>query len=86
MGGKPIIAFPNPASDKVYFLIDGDQGGDVTLDIFNFNGDIISTVTASIGDGRGQTVSWDCSRVVPGIYLARLTHSKVFLIKVAVVR
>jgi hypothetical protein len=93
MGGKDVIAFPVPAKDKVTFLLDSDTGAETLLQVYNFNGDLVSTATFTIQDGRGQTVYWNCFKASPGIYLARIikldpmfSKRRIFLKKVAVVR
>jgi hypothetical protein len=72
--GKLFLAFPNPAKSQVQFLFQQlDHPVAAKIDIYNFNGERVGSVGGSLGVGRGQVLVWDCSQVVPGMYVAQIT-------------
>ncbi len=73
--GGPAIAFqayPNPAKDKVTFVMTLDQAAEVKIALYNLTGEPVSVVSARLGAGKNQVVIWDCKSVAPGVYLAQV--------------
>jgi hypothetical protein len=61
-----VVAYPNPARDKVQFVWKGGATDRVRIEIYNLSGERIATVS----DGRtpGNSATWRLNQVAPGIY------------------
>jgi hypothetical protein len=88
LGGRTVLAFPNPAKGKVRFLMHLDQPVMVKIAIYNMLGEKVAMLDAGLLSGRGQAVTWDCPHAGAGIYVARVfqQNQEVAKIKFAVVR
>jgi hypothetical protein len=64
-----------------------DEAAEVKVLVYNFRGERIAMIEASLLAGQGS-VTWNCSSVAPGVYLARLqvNGQERKKIKVAVIR
>lgn len=72
--GKPVLVYPNPASNSMTFLVQVPQAGKVTVTIYNIAGEVVATLGEHFNPGVGS-LSWNCRRVSPGIYLARIVQN-----------
>jgi len=73
-GGKLVLPYPNPASDRMRFVLHLDRAAAIKLDIFNLAGERVATLQEHLPAGRGQVMVWDCRDVAPGIYLVRVSR------------
>jgi parallel beta-helix repeat protein len=82
-----IRAYPNPAREFVHFAVKLEQAGEAKVRIYNFSGEQVVEVKASLPAGQG-VLTWDCRAVAPGVYLVRLVQNgkEIGKSKVAVVR
>ena len=72
LGGKDMLAFPNPAQNQVTFAFELDQAGVTKVEVYNLAGERVGQVSATLAAGM-QTLVWDCAEIAPGVYLARIT-------------
>ncbi len=88
LGGRQVLAFPNPAREQMNFVFTLEQPAEVILEIYNLAGERIATLRQNTPAGRGQTLVWDCRETAPGIYLGRLLvgGAEKATCKIAVVR
>ena len=84
--------WPNPVYDGTtnirYYL---SEAADVSISIYEMNGDRIASFDGTGYGGMDNEVTWDASNVQSGVYLGRIearsaNQSKVVFIKIAVVR
>jgi len=82
------MAFPNPARNKVRFLFHLSTGGEVTIVLYNVQGERVGSIVKEMTAGRGRIIVWDCASVSPGIYLAKVTvpGRGASVLRVAVIR
>jgi hypothetical protein len=82
-----VLAFPNPARNKVAFLMNLPESAAVKIVIYNFHGEKIAEVKGTLAAGR-QSLVWDCAQAAAGVYLARATADarEVARTKFAVIR
>lgn len=66
-----LTAFPNPASEHVYFSVDGGLLPPLTIRILDTAGRLVTTLSAS-GFGRPAELYWDTTGVPAGVYFAVL--------------
>ena len=69
---KNALAYPNPANDEVHFLLHLKKAADVRVELYNMNGERVASVKASLQAGNGQVVTWNCSEVAAGLYIAKI--------------
>jgi hypothetical protein len=86
LGGKKVLAFPNPAKDEVRFLMHLDQAASVKITIYNFTAEKISEIQTNLPAGAGQVVVWNCRNMAKGIYFAKveINNTDVGKVKLAV--
>ena len=72
---RVVLAYPNPARDRVTFLLHPDQAVSVQLRIYNIAGELTGSLSAQVPAGRGQTLTWDTAEVAPGIYLVQVVKN-----------
>jgi hypothetical protein len=86
--GKQFMAFPNPARDKVTFVLHTQRAVNLKIVVYNSAGERAAELHASLGAGPGQSAIWDCHGMAPGIYIAHLLldEKEIGNAKVAVVR
>lgn len=72
LGSKGILAFPNPGTDEIRFLMHLDRAAVVTVKIYNLLGECVAEIACGLPSGQGQTVSWDCRNAAAGVYVARI--------------
>jgi hypothetical protein len=71
--GREILAFPNPARDKVNFALQDPDVDRVTITIYSLTGDRIARIDQT---APGLAIAWPTSDIAPGIYLVRTTVYK----------
>ncbi len=71
LGGKQVLAYPNPAQDQMTFVFGLDQAAGVKVVIYNLAGERVAELAGDFAAGRGQTLVWGCGDAAPGVYLAR---------------
>ena len=89
-----MLAFPNPATDRVFFAYRLDQAAEVTIRIYDLVGNEVARLsTPNQAASAGAQSVWQLENVAPGIYLARIviqpldgSASRHKIIKIAVVR
>ncbi len=74
LGGKQVLAYPNPAQDQMTFVFHLDQAAEVKVLIYNLAGERVAELSGDFTAGRGQTLVWECGDVAPGVYLAVVLH------------
>jgi hypothetical protein len=70
--GKTALAFPNPASDQVRFLVRLSEPAEVKIILRNVSGRLVAQLRENLPAGQGQALIWDCRQTAPGIYLAQV--------------
>jgi hypothetical protein len=65
--------YPNPFNSVTTIAFRMETAGNVRLEITCMQGRVIETVTDSVRSAGLQTISYDGSRLPPGIYLCRMT-------------
>lgn len=83
----PARAHPNPGRSRISFTVPCAAGDAVRISLFNLGGEQVAVVSGEMS-GAGGVLDWDCSRVSPGIYLAKIDAGgrTIAKLKVAVVR
>jgi FG-GAP-like repeat/Secretion system C-terminal sorting domain len=69
---KNALAFPNPARDQVIFIMHFKQEATVAIHLYNFSGERIARLDQSFPKGDGQSMTWNCSGVAAGMYIAKV--------------
>lgn len=72
LAGEPFLAFPNPAKEKVTFVLHTRQTADLKVVIYNLAGEQVAALRQQLGSGPGQSAVWDCRGAAPGVYIAHL--------------
>ncbi len=67
--GHAVLAYPNPARDKVTFALQEPGADKVVIHIFSLAGERIGQIEQA---NPGQVVTWNTSAIAPGIYLYRV--------------
>ena len=71
-GTVMFAAYPNPASNKVVFTFSTENGGPVTIEIYDLTGRIVKTIN-NIPDSNGfSSLQVDVTSLNSGLYLAKL--------------
>ncbi|MEW6515327.1 MAG: choice-of-anchor Q domain-containing protein [candidate division FCPU426 bacterium] len=85
---KRVLAYPNPAKDRMSFLLHLSQPSAVQISILNFGGEKVALLRQSLPAGAGQTIVWNCGDVASGLYLVVITlDNEVYeVLKVAIMR
>jgi hypothetical protein len=71
LSNKKVLAFPNPAKGTMQFAYRAERSGRIAIHIYNVNGERAAALSADALSGQG-IITWHCSNMAPGIYLARL--------------
>lgn len=71
LGGRRALAFPQPARDRVQFVVGLAAAGKVEVQLFNLAGERVAVLQDNLAAGV-QALDWDCPDAAPGIYLARI--------------
>jgi len=66
-----LTAFPNPARDRMTFIVDLETAGEVEVAIYNLDSELVARLHDTLPAGRGRTLAWDCRSAASGVYLAR---------------
>ncbi len=87
LGGRPALPMPNPARNNMHFIVHLDQPAKVEIMIFNLAGERVARLAANLPAGHGQTLTWNCGQVAPGMYTVQVLKDgrKTGTLKVAVV-
>jgi hypothetical protein len=64
--GSDVLAYPNPARDKVNFALQETQADEVIIEIYNISGERVSRIQQN---SPGQVITWETKDIAPGIYL-----------------
>ena len=67
--GREVLAYPNPAQDKVTFALQEVEADEVRIEIYNMSGEHIAHIRQT---QPGQTVVWETIDTAPGIYIYRV--------------
>ena len=67
-----MLAFPNPARDRMNFVFHLDSAARVEIRIYNLAGEQAAALAGDFAAGRGQSLVWDLKDVAPGVYVARM--------------
>jgi hypothetical protein len=71
LGGKQVLAYPNPGKGQMTFVFHLDQAAAVKIAIYNLAGEQVVELSGEFSAGQGQSLVWDCRDTAPGVYLAR---------------
>ncbi|MCD4814413.1 T9SS type A sorting domain-containing protein [bacterium] len=87
LNGKKVLAYPNPASDEVKFLMHLDNAASIEIVIYNMSGEKTITVTEELLAGHGQVIILDSQELAPGFYIAKINKNgkKFEVLKLAIV-
>jgi hypothetical protein len=69
LGGRTVLAYPNPARNLVHFVWAESNAEKAKISIYNLSGERVATLTSSM---PGQAVDWNAAGVAPGIYIYRV--------------
>lgn len=85
--GKNVLAYPNPARDKVYFLMHLDESATIEIKIYNMIGEKVTVITENLSSGHGQIITLDSQELAPGFYIAKINkNSSTFeTLKIAII-
>jgi hypothetical protein len=72
---ESVLIYPNPANDKVNFVMNPEKTIMVTADIYDMKGMIVSSDTRSIGPGK-SLVTISVTDLAPGFYTLRISAEK----------
>ncbi|MCD4813640.1 hypothetical protein K8S19_08110 [bacterium] len=72
LGGRPALAFPNPAKSEMRFVLHLEQAAQVEIMLYNLIGERVAVLQENLPEGPGQSLDWDCKDVAPGVYMARV--------------
>lgn len=72
-----IMAYPNPSNSNVTLTLNGSEGGDKTVGIYNIRGRLVKELRLENTGGNQSKAVWDATdntgqRVASGIYFARI--------------
>lgn len=67
-----IVIYPNPAMEQLHVETDDRQTGDVTIDLFDVQGRLVSNLYKGIGNGILREV-YDIHTLPPGSYVVRFS-------------
>ncbi|NTV52875.1 MAG: T9SS type A sorting domain-containing protein, partial [Candidatus Firestonebacteria bacterium] len=84
--GAGVVSFPNPAREAMRFIVRQESAGRIEIRLYTFRGELVSTLQA---EGRAgiNVLTWQCSSVASGIYLAKIqSPDGLKKVKVAVAR
>jgi hypothetical protein len=70
--GKVALAFPNPATGQVRFILNLPEPAEVQINLYNAAGRAVAQVSGNLPAGQGPGVVWHCGQAAPGIYLAQV--------------
>jgi parallel beta-helix repeat protein len=70
--GKFAVAFPNPATEQMQFLVYLPDAAEVKIVLYNASGRQVAQLRENLPAGQGQALTWRCREVAPGIYLAKV--------------
>lgn len=87
LGGRDVVAYPNPARQSMRFILNLDQSAAIKVEIYNAAGERVATLAETLS-GPGAYLTWDCGGHAPGAYLARVfkAGTEIAVLKVAVVK
>jgi hypothetical protein len=68
--------YPNPASGLVQLNLSLPEKGEVKVELFNANGQILKTLVKGIFDAGNQIKEFDVTELNCGIYLVRITSNQ----------
>ncbi|MEW6515354.1 MAG: T9SS type A sorting domain-containing protein [candidate division FCPU426 bacterium] len=72
LGGRIVLAYPNPAAREMRFALHLERPARVTIAIYNASGERVARLEESLPAGRGLLLRWDCADAAPGLYFARV--------------
>jgi hypothetical protein len=71
LGGKVLLAVPNPAKDQMTFVFQLDAAARVTIRLYNLAGEQVAVLAGDLPSSR-QSLVWDLRGAAPGVYMARM--------------
>ncbi len=76
LSDKPLMykTYPNPFHDQTHLNFDIPEAGEVKLQIFNMEGQLVAVVFDGIRPAGRNVIAFDGSQLPPGYYTMRLTH------------
>ena len=88
LGGKAVVAYPNPAKDRMTFVFHLDAAARVEIHLYNLAGEQVAGLSGDFPAGQGQSLVWNLADVAPGVYVARVRvgGTEKGSVKVAVVK
>ncbi|NTV52064.1 MAG: T9SS type A sorting domain-containing protein [Candidatus Firestonebacteria bacterium] len=66
-GNQQVLAFPNPAKDRVRFAWKAAQADFVKINIYSLTGERIAELSAT--PAGENTLAWSTSGIAPGVYM-----------------
>ena len=83
-----IKAYPNPAKDRMTFVMNVEEASDVVVSVYNLSGERVAVLKQACGAGAAFMVWNFGNNVAAGIYVARITigGSEKAKLKVAVLK
>jgi hypothetical protein len=81
------LAFPNPAKDRLHFVVALSRAAEVKVDLFNLAGERVMTLSGSLPAGQ-SAMDANAGKLAPGIYVARVLANgeELARVKVAIIR
>jgi hypothetical protein len=72
-----IVPYPNPSSGRLYVDWQTQRGGQVEIELVNFNGTVMKSETYNGLQQGVNTLAVDAAEVNNGVYLVRVKHGSV---------
>jgi hypothetical protein len=86
--GKKVLIYPNPGKTKVALVFQAEGVGNIKVQIYNISGERVAILSVTANTGHVTSLTWDCSLIAPGIYLARVLQEsqEIGTVKFALIR
>jgi hypothetical protein len=76
---KNVVLYPNPANNHIFIMLDGNFVTSQNIEIYNYSGQLVKTVSASSVSGDALKIS--TADIVNGVYFFRLKVNDKYLTK-----
>ncbi|HCK22116.1 MAG TPA: hypothetical protein DHW15_08150, partial [Bacteroidetes bacterium] len=68
-----IAVYPNPSSDVFNFSYTIHEAGNLQMDVYNINGELVYSDGFAVAPGY-QTYTWSAQQLDAGVYMVRMQH------------
>jgi hypothetical protein len=71
-----LTVYPNPTQGKLFITLDIHEEGDVSVQLYTISGEYVETIYESQNVSGKNEITYDMSRLEPGLYLVGLNTGK----------